>query len=90
MKQLKLQMQPIDDCLEKLGHLLAGASNTPAVVSVYARALAEKEQKVTKVIAESNNALQEPWGAGMGTKDTVGLELDNVVLCGMVPPPDHK
>eukprot|EP00884_Botryococcus_braunii_P007683 jgi/Botrbrau1/16916/Bobra.0306s0002.1 len=65
MKQLKLQMQPVDDCLEKLGYVLAGGRDTPAVVSIYACAAAEKEQAVS----------QDLVGAVLGI---LGIDLDNV------------
>lgn len=49
---LKVQLQPIDNCLEQLGYLLAGGDSTPAVVGVRAYELkegkAEDGQQVKK------------------------------------------
>ncbi len=41
---LKLQPQPVEDCLEKLGYLLAGGDTTPAVVGVHAHELAKTKK----------------------------------------------
>lgn len=42
---LKLQPQPVEDCLEKLGYLLAGGDATPAVVGVHAHELAKAKKE---------------------------------------------
>lgn len=41
---LKLQPQPVEDCLEKLGYLLAGGDTTPAVVGVHAHEVAKAKK----------------------------------------------
>lgn len=42
--ELKVAPQSVEDCLEKLGYLLAGRDNTPAIVGVRAHELAKAKK----------------------------------------------